>query len=82
MIVRLWWHPGLWSLALVRGGLLAFMVTFYLGRIAQQVPLTLDFNQNYAATSLVAMTLIVGLMLWGLSAALAGRRLLNDDMAS
>jgi serine/threonine-protein kinase len=71
---------AIWAIVLVRGGLLAFAVAFYLGRVVSQVPLTLDFGQSYAATSLVALALIIALLVWGLGAALGGRRLLSDDL--
>ncbi|MEZ4386979.1 MAG: serine/threonine-protein kinase [Candidatus Krumholzibacteriia bacterium] len=69
----------IWTVVLVRGGLLAFAVAFYLARLLDQVPLTLDFSQSYAATSLVAMALITALLVWGLVAALGGRQLLSDE---
>jgi hypothetical protein len=70
----------LWSVVLIRGGLLAFAVAFYLGRVFAQAPLTLDFSQAYAATSLAALAVATGLLLAGLAVALGGRSLLRDDV--
>jgi len=70
----------LWSVVLVRGGLLAFAVGFYLARLVPQLPLTLDMSQAYAATSLMVMVAVAALLVFGLSAALGGRPLLRDDL--
>jgi hypothetical protein len=73
-------YAVLWSVVLVRGGLLAFAVGFYLARLVPSLPLTLDMSQAHAATSLLVMLAVVALLLHGLSTALAGRPLLRDDI--
>ncbi len=70
----------LWSVVLVRGGLLAFAVGFYLARLLPRIPLTLDMSQAYAATSLMVMLAVTALLVFGLSVALGGRPLLRDDL--
>ena len=70
----------LWSVVLVRGGLLAFAVGFYLARLIPRIPLTLDMSQAHAATSLMVMLAVTALLVFGLSVALAGRPLLRDDV--
>ena len=69
----------LWLVTMVRGGMLAFAVGFYLWNTIQQFPLTLDFSQVYAATSLMLLSGIVLLLVVGYSVALAGRSLLKDS---
>jgi len=68
----------LWLVTLVRGGMLAFVVGFYLWNTIQRFPLTLDFSQMYAVTSLMVLAGIVVLLVVGYSVALAGRSLLKE----
>ena len=52
----------LWLVTLVRGGLLAFAVGFFLWTVVQQAPLTLDFSQMHAAPSFMLLASIVVLL--------------------
>lgn len=68
--------------AMVRGGLLAFATGFLLWNVIQRFPLTLAFDQAYAATSLALLAGIIALLTFAFSTALGGRSLLEDDVAS
>jgi predicted Ser/Thr protein kinase len=72
----------LWSVVLVRAGLLAFFVGFFLWQIGQLVPFTLDSSQMYIATSLLVMGSVALLLCLSLGVALGGRSLLRDDLES
>jgi len=71
---------AIWLVIMVRGGVLAFAVGFFLWRIADGFPLTFDFTQMYAATSLALMAAIVVVLAAALGIALGGRSLLADDV--
>jgi serine/threonine-protein kinase len=70
---------AIWAAALVRGGLLPFLVGFFLWVIMQRHPLTLDSSQMYAASSLTMLASIIVVLAIGYSVALAGRSLLRDE---
>ncbi len=69
---------ALWLVTLVRGGMLAFAVGFFLWQVVQTAPLTLDFSQMHAAPSLMLLAAVFGLLGVAFSVALGGRSLLQD----
>jgi hypothetical protein len=69
----------LWTMVLVRGGMLAFFVGFYLWRVADNFPLTFDFTQMYASASLFLMAAIVLVLVLALGSSLGGRSFLRED---
>jgi len=71
---------SLWTLVLVRAGIFAFVIGFYLTQMADNYPLTFDFPQMYAGTSLIIVASIVLVMVLALGSALAGRSLLRSDL--
>jgi len=70
----------IWTVTLVRGGILAFTVGLFLWFLINNLPLTLDFTQMYATPSLILIGGIVLLLAGALSTALGGRSLLGEDL--
>lgn len=71
---------ALWTVTLVRGGILAFSVGLFLWFVLGTMPLTLDFTQKYATSSLMLISGIVLGLAAALGAALGGRSLLGEDL--
>ena len=70
----------IWTVTLVRGGILAFTVGLFLWFLISNLPLTLDFTQMYATPSVILIGGIVLLLAGALSTALGGRSLLGEDL--
>ncbi len=66
---------------LVRFGLLAFIVGFFLNFYVQGLPLELDPSHWWFASSCFALAICAGVIVYGMWAALAGRSLLKDDLS-
>ena len=58
------------------------MVAFFLTILLGNFPLTLDFSLWYSGVSLFAIALVLGLMVYGLVTATAGRSLFRDELDS
>jgi serine/threonine-protein kinase len=71
---------GLFLFALLRFGLLAFMVAFFFDRIASGFPLTLDMSRWWAGSSITATVVIVGLTAYGVWIGVAGQGLFRDSL--
>jgi len=67
-----------WLTVLLRFGLLAFVVGFLFRQIVRTFPMTLDTSAWYAGTSYFAMAIVLGLTLFGLWTATAGRSATAD----
>jgi predicted Ser/Thr protein kinase len=70
----------LWTVTLVRGGILAFAVGLFMWFLLSTLPLTLDVTQMYVTPSLLLIGAIVLLLAGALSTALGGRSLLAEDL--
>jgi hypothetical protein len=70
----------LWTVTLVRGGILAFAVGLFLWFLLSTLPLTLDVTQMYVTPSLLLIGAIVLLLAGALSTALGGRSLLAEEL--
>lgn len=70
----------LWTVTLVRGGILAFTSGLFLSFLLGSVPLTVDVTQMYAAQSIILIGGVVLLLAGALSTALGGRSLLRDEI--
>jgi hypothetical protein len=57
----------------LRFGLLAYAVAWFVFLVLLGAPLTLDFSRGYAGRSLFIIALCLGLAFYGFRAALAGR---------
>jgi hypothetical protein len=58
---------------LVRFGILALLFAQFFSNSIVASPFTFDFSRWYAGRSVFAILLILGMWLWGLRLALAGR---------
>ncbi len=65
---------------LFRYGLVALTVAFFVNELLSGFPLTLDFSQWYAGTSLLALLCVLALAVFGFREALAGRPLLREEV--
>ncbi len=65
---------------LIRFGLLAFIVGFFLNFLVTGLPLTLDASHWWFASSCFVFALAAGLIVYGIWAALSGRSLLRDEL--
>lgn len=65
---------------LFRYGLIALAVAFFANELLSGFPLTLDFSQWYAGTSLLALLCVLALAVFGFCEALAGRPLLREEV--
>jgi hypothetical protein len=71
---------AIWTVTLVRGGILAYTVGLFLSFLVSNVPLTLDVTQMYVTPSLVLIGGIALLLAAALGTALGGRSLLAEEV--
>jgi hypothetical protein len=78
-------HGAVWAtvvvVVMVRFGLLAFIVGFFLNYYIQGLPIELNPSHWWFTSSCFALALCMAVMIYGLWAALAGRALLKDELA-
>ncbi len=65
---------------LVRFGILALLLTQFFANLIIQTPFTLDFGRWYAGREILFVIFMLGIWVWGLKLALAGRPILNLEV--
>jgi serine/threonine-protein kinase len=68
------------AIAVVRFGLVVLATAVFTANILLNVPYTLDFAEWYASASIAVVLSIVALAGWGFYTALAGQRLLKEEL--
>ncbi len=70
----------LFLVAMLRFGLLAFMVAFFFDQIGSVFPVTLDFSNWYSGASITAIVAVLGLTVYGFWIGVSGRGLLQSAL--
>jgi len=68
------------AVAVVRFGLVVLAVAVFTANLLLNLPFTMDFSAWYAPASTCVFLSILGLAVWGFYAALAGQRVLREDL--
>jgi hypothetical protein len=68
------------AVAVVRFGLVALAVAVFTANLLLNVPYTLDFSDWYTPASVCFVLSIVALAGWGFYTALAGQKLLKEEL--
>ena len=68
------------AFAIVRFGLIVLAIAAFTADVLLNVPLTLDSSDWYAPVSILMLLSFVGLALWGFFNALAGQKILKEEL--
>jgi len=63
---------------LFRFGLLPILLGSSVADLFRQIPLTYDLSAWYSVPTLLSLAVVIGIAIWGLRAALSGRRIVRD----
>jgi serine/threonine-protein kinase len=72
---------GIAAFSLVRFGLITLAVAVFVANLMLNAPITLDFSRWYAAAAMSVPVGILVIAIWSFSTALAGQKLIKDEVS-